>query len=178
MLGLILAFLAYIFTVLAVFLAFIITRAIPKGHPVAFDIYRGRSWLTISVSDYYVNTYKKGKENQAEEEEEENNGWETDYGRWDEEVNWEAQPLAVEEPNRSSLAWVDWIFATINTDQISRIAARFFENRFRQNYERENGYPYPAYPTPATESPADSVPELETVADTWELNSQTEIPGF
>jgi hypothetical protein len=181
----------YLFTIVLLFLAFFIVRAVPFGSPFNIDLYRDNTIISFAIYNPAELQYRTGPPQEKvrehdwntnwNEEEEVNNDWDNHVSQVDNDADWN-QPddwitgLA-SQPQFNTPEWVDWVFNHININQIREIAGRLFAQNFRANYEAAHGVPFRAG------TPEPSIPELEKepveeAQGQWEIGSNDEIPGF
>jgi hypothetical protein len=183
--------LCYLFTIVLLFLAFFIVRAVPSGSPFNIDLYRDNTIISFAIYNPAELQYRTGPPQEKarehdwdtnwNEEEEVNNDWDNHVSQVDNDADWN-QPddwitgLA-SQPQFNTPEWVDWVFNHININQIREIAGRLFAQNFRANYEAAHGVPF------RVGTPEPSIPELEEepveeAQGQWEIGSNDEIPGF
>jgi hypothetical protein len=183
--------LCYLFTIVLLFLAFFIVRAVPFSSPFNIDLYRDNTIISFAIYNPAELQYRTGPPQEKvrehnwdtnwNEEEEVNNDWDNHVSQVDNDADWN-QPddwitgLA-SQPQFNTPEWVDWVFNHININQIREIAGRLFAQSFRANYEAEHGVPF------RIATPEPSIPELEEepveeAQGQWEIGSNDEIPGF
>jgi hypothetical protein len=181
----------YLFTIVFLFLAFFIVRAVPFSSPFNIDLYRDNTIISFAIYNPAELQYRTGPPQEKvrehdwdtnwNEEEEVNNNWDNHVSQVDNDADWN-QPddwitgLA-SQPQFNTPKWIDWIFNHININQIREIAGRLFAQNFRANYEAEHGVPF------RIATPESSIPELEEepveeAQGQWEIGSNDEIPGF
>jgi hypothetical protein len=181
----------YLFTIVLLFLAFFIVRAVPFSSPFNIDLYRDNTIISFAIYNPAELQYRTGPPQEKDrehdwntnwnEEEEVNNDWDNHVSQVDNDADWN-QPddwitgLA-SQPQFNTPEWVDWVFSHININQIREIAGLLFAQNFRANYEAAHGVPF------RVGTPEPSIPELEEepVKETqgqWEIGSNDEIPRF
>jgi hypothetical protein len=181
----------YLFTIVLLFLAFFIVRAVPFGSPFNIDLYRDNTIISFAIYNPAELQYRTGPPQEKvrehnwdtnwNEEEEVNNNWDdhesqvnNDEG-WNHADDWTAG--LGNQPQLHTPEWIDWVFTYISLDQIREIAGRLFAQNFRTQYEAEHGIPFRVI------TPEPSIPELEEepveeAQGQWEIGSNDEIPGF
>ena len=166
----------YLFTVILLFLAFFICRAVPAGQPINIDLYQNNTIISFAISDPSQITYIVSEE----QHEAVNDNWENQeaWGNedgWNHADDWNEQET---QPQLHTAEWIDWVFNHVNINQIREITGRFFAQNFRNQFEEANRFPFHA------NTPHPSIPELEesTVQeeeqDQWEINTNDEILGL
>jgi hypothetical protein len=181
----------YLFTIVLLFLAFFIIRAVPFSSPFNIDLYCDNTIISFAIYNPAELQYRTGPPQEKvrehdwntnwNEEEEVNNDWDNHVSQVDNDADWN-QPdnwitgLA-SQPQFNTPEWVDWVFNHININQIREIAGRLFAQNFRANYEAAHGVPF------RVGTPEPSIPELEEepveeAQGQWEIGSNDEIPGF
>jgi hypothetical protein len=181
----------YLFTIVLLFLAFFIVRAVPFGSPFNIDLYRDNTIISFAIYNPAELQYRTGPPQEKvrehdwntnwNEKEEVNNDWDNHISQVDNDADWN-QPddwitgLA-SQPQFNTPEWVDWVFNHININQIREITGRLFAQNFRANYEAAHGVPF------RVGTPEPSIPELEEepveeAQGQWEIGSNDEIPGF
>jgi hypothetical protein len=183
--------LCYLFTIVLLFLAFFIVRAVPSGSPFNIDLYRDNTIISFAIYNLAELQYRTGPPQEKvrehdwdtnwNEEEEVNNNWDNHVSQVDNDADWN-QPNdwitgLASQPQFNTPEWIDWVFNHINISQIREIAGRLFAQNFRANYEAEHGVPF------RVGTPEPSIPELEEepveeAQGQWEIGSNDEIPGF
>ena len=164
----------YIFTVLVIFVIFLIRHTVPRGHPLSIEIHRKAFLTTTVIGDWFQDVKSLPKE-EAPQQQQEPTGW--GQPNLDTANGWNAQPLAVDEPNKNSLDWIDWAFASLSPFTLQQIASRFFYHNFQSNLAREEATAPPPEPQEA-EPPAPEEQQEQDVGDAWEINSDETIPGL
>jgi hypothetical protein len=181
----------YLFTIILLFLAFFIVRAVPSGSPFNIDLYRDNTIISFAIYNPAELQYRTSPPQEKvqehnwdtnwNEEEEVNNDWDNHVSQVDNDADWN-QPDGwitglASQPQFNTPKWVDWVFNHININQIREIAGRLFAQSVRANYEAEHGVPF------RIATPEPSIPELEEepveeAQGQWEIGSNDEIPGF
>jgi hypothetical protein len=183
--------LCYLFTIVLLFLALFIVRAVPSGSPFNIDLYRDNTIISFAIYNPAELQYRTGPPQEKirehdwdtnwNEEEEVNNNWDNHVSQVDNDADWN-QPddwitgLA-SQPQFNTPEWIDWVFNHINISQIREITGRLFAQNVRANYEAEHGVPF------CVGTPEPSIPELEEepveeAQGQWEIGSYDEIPRF
>ena len=169
----------YLFTVILLFLAFLIYWAVPSGQPINIDLYRNNTVLSFAITDPSLVSYIV-LQGETQEQEEVDNSWGNQEG-WGNEVGWnhaDDWTPAENQPHISTPEWIDWVFNYVNINQIREITGHLFAQNFRTQFEEANGYPF------HTDTPYPSIPELkdspveEQQQNQSEINSNDEIPGL
>jgi hypothetical protein len=183
--------LCYLFTIILLFLAFFIVRAVPSGFPFNIDLYRDNTIISFAIYNPAELQYRSSPPQEKvrehdwdtnwNEEDKVNNNWDDHEDQVNNDANWN-QPNdwitgLASQPQFNRPEWIDWVFNHININQIREIAGRLFAQNFRANYEAEHGVPF------RTSTPEPSIPELEEgpveeAQGQWEIGSNDEIPGF
>jgi hypothetical protein len=172
----------YLFTIVLLFLALFIIRAVPAGSPLNIDLYCDNTIISLAIYNpaehgYRSNTTKEKIEYSVEDDW--NNNWDDheseDNNAWNHADDW--TPGLCNQPQISTPEWVDSVFAYISIDQIREIAGHLFAQNFRSNYEAAHRIPFRVV------TPEPSIPELEEepvdeAQGQWEIGSNDEIPGF
>jgi hypothetical protein len=172
----------YLFTIVLLFLAFFIIRAVPAGSPLNIDLYRDNTMISLAIYNpaelcYHSNETKEALEYPVEDDW--NNNWDDhesqDNNAWNHTDDWTAG--LGNQPELNTPEWIDWVFTDISLDQIREIAGYLLAQNFRTNYEAEHGIPF------CVVTPEPSIPELEEepveeAQDQWEIGSNDEITGF
>jgi hypothetical protein len=150
----------YLVTIILLFLAFFIIRAVPTGSPLNIDLYRDQ---TIISSAIYNPAELCERFNPPEEKVREHN-WNTNWNTQDDQYSynhfnnknaWNTPQYTADQPQTDTPEWIDWVFTHINLDQIREIAGRLFSQNFQANYEAEHGIPFHIV------IPEPNIPELE-----------------
>jgi hypothetical protein len=172
----------YLFTIVLLFLAFFIVRAVPAGSPLNIDLYHDNTIISLAIYNPAELSYCSNKTKETLEypvENDWNNNWDDHESQndnaWNHADDW--TPGLGNQPQISTPEWVDCGFAYISIDQIREIAGRLFGQNFRANYEAEHGILFRVV------TPEPSIPELEEepveeAHGQWEIGSNDEIPGF
>jgi hypothetical protein len=172
----------YLFTIVLLFLAFFIVRAVPARSPLNIDLYRDNTIISLAIYNPAELSYRSNETKETLEypvEDDWNNNWDDHESQndnaWNHADDW--TPGLGNQPQISTPEWIDWVFAYISIDQIREITGRLFVQNFRANYEAEHGVPFRVV------TPEPSIPELEEepveeAQGQWEIGSNDEIPGF
>jgi hypothetical protein len=173
----------HLFTIVLLFLAFFIIRAVPSGSPLNIDFYCDNTIISLAIYNpaelgYRSNLNKETLEYPVEDDW--NNNWNDNEDQdnntgWNHADDW---TLGLgNQPQIHTPEWIDWVFTYISLDQIREITGRLFAQNFRTQYEAEHGIPFRIV------TPEPSIPELEKepveeAQGQWEIGSNDEIPGF
>ena len=166
----------YLFTVILLFLAFFICRAIPAGQPINIDLYWNDTIISFAISDPLQIAYVVPEE--QHEAVNDNWGKQEAWGNedgWNHADDWNEQET---QPQLHTAGWIDWVFDHVNINQIREIAGHLFAQNFWNQFEEANRFPF------HSDTPHPSILELEesTVQeeqqDQWEINTNDEIPGL
>jgi hypothetical protein len=181
----------YLFTIVLLFLAFFIVRAVPFGSPFNIDLYHDNTIIFFAIYNPAELQYRSGPPQEKvrehdwntnwNEEDKVNNNWDDHESQvnndtdWNQPDNW--MTGLASQPQFNTPEWIDWVFAYISIDQIRGIAGRLLAQNFRANYEAKHGIPF------CVATPEPSIPELEEepveeAQGQWEIGSNDEIPRF
>ena len=108
----------YLFTIILLFLAFFICRAVPAGQPINIDLYQNNTIISFSISNPSQITYTVPEEQHKAI----NNNW-GNQEAWGNEDGWNhADDWNKQETRRQlyTAEWIDWVFDHININQIER----------------------------------------------------------
>jgi hypothetical protein len=154
----------YLFTIVLLFLALFIIRAVPAGSPLNIDLYCDNAIISLAIYNpaehgYRSNTTKEKIEYPVEDD------W---NNNWDDHES---------EDNNAWNHADDWTPGLCNQPQIREITGHLFAQNFRSNYEAEHRIPF------CVVTPEPSIPELEEepvkeAQGQWEIGSNDEIAGF
>jgi hypothetical protein len=181
----------YLFTIVLLFLAFFIVRAVPSGSPFNIDLYRDNTIISFAIYNPAELQYRFGPPQEKVHE----HDWNTNWNAQDDiNNNWDDHESQVNnnedwnhaddwtaglgnQPKLHTPEWIDWVFAYISLDQIREIAGRLFAQNFRTQYKAKHGIPF------CVATPEPSIPELEEepieeAQGQWEIGSNDEIPRF
>jgi hypothetical protein len=169
-------------TIILLFLAFFIIRAVPAGSPLNINLYRDNTIISFAIYNPAELQYWSGSLKEKVREHDWNTNWnaqddQDSYNHFNNENAWTAPQYTADQPHTDTPESNDWVFAHINLDQIREIAGQLFSQNFRANYEAEHGVPF------CVVTPKPSIPDLEEepaveAQDQWEIGSNDEIPGF
>jgi hypothetical protein len=172
----------YLVTIILLFLAFFIVRAVPAGSPLNIDLYCDNMIISFTIYNPAELHYWSGSPEGKVREYDWIINWNSQdnqdsYNHFHNENTWITPQFAADQPHTDIPEWIDWVFAHINLDQIREITGHLFSQNFRTNYEAEHGVPF------CVVTPEPSIPELEEepvkeAQAQWEIGSNDEIPGF
>ena len=114
----------YLFTVILLFLALLICRAVPAGQPINIDLYHNNTILFFAITDLSLVSYVVLKGETQEQQEEVNNSWENQEA-WGNKDGWNHADDWTPAENQSHIStpeWIDWVFNYVNINQIREIA--------------------------------------------------------
>jgi hypothetical protein len=172
----------YLVTILLLFLAIFIVRAVPSGSPFNIDLYRDNTIISFAIYNPAELQYRSGPPQEKVQEHDWNTNWnaqddQDSYNCFNDKNTWTTPQYTADQPHTDTPEWIDWVFAHINLDQIREIAGRLFAQNFRTNYKAEHRIPF------CVVTPEPSIPELEEepveeAQGQWEIDSNDKIPGF
>jgi hypothetical protein len=129
----------YLFTIVLLFLAFFIIRAVPSGSPLNIDLYHDNMIISLAIYNlaelrYHSNTTKETLEEPVDEDW--NNNWNNNENQdnnegWNHADDW--TPGLGNQPQLNTPEWIDRVFAYISLDQIREITGCLFAQNFRSN---------------------------------------------
>ena len=135
------------FTIILLFLAFFICRAVPIGQPINIDLYQNNTIISFDISDPSQIAYTVPEEQHKAI----NNNWENQDG-WIPADNWN---ILDTQPQLHTSQWIDWVCDHMSIYQIREITGCLFAQNFHTQFEEVNGYPFHA------DTPHLSIPEIE-----------------
>ena len=94
----------YLFTVVLLFLAFFIRRAVPAGQPINIDFYRNNTIISFAISDPSQITYTVPEE----QYEAINNNWENQEA-WENKDGWNHTDDWNKQETQHQLHTAEWI---------------------------------------------------------------------
>jgi hypothetical protein len=115
----------YLFTIVLLFLAFFIIRAVPAGSPLNIDLYRDNTIISLAIYNPAELSYRSNETKETLEypvEDDWNNNWDDHESQndnaWNHADDW--TPGLGNQPQISTPEWIDWVFTYISIDQISQ----------------------------------------------------------